>query len=219
MRFRKTASSGNPLGGADQRGLRLDAIRLGAGLALDADRFEDFRDLIDPFLRQQRSRQTEPGGLVVRFLRQDLTILRLRLRGGGGLGGRGLLHGGIGGRGDLIEELPQGGLRQQSLELVDQLAVEDHLHRRDGCDAEIGRKFLLLIDVDLGEEDFPLPLINEAFQQGTQRPAGSASGRPEIDQYGPLARGFDHVGLERLGSHVTNIGRGSSHGSIRRRFL
>ncbi|MFO0927143.1 MAG: hypothetical protein U0736_08885 [Gemmataceae bacterium] len=55
-------------------------------------------------------------------------------------------------RRDLVEELAQRRLGQQTLELVDQLPPVDHLDRRDGGDAEVlGQPRGAPVDVDLGE--------------------------------------------------------------------
>ena len=180
-----------------------------ADLAFDGGWLQHLVDLVEPILREECPRQPKPGGVVFGLLGNHLPIELFRLHRGRLFSRLRLFERGVFRRAELIEETAQLRLGLQSLELVDELSMEDDLDRGDGRDAEIGGQFLFVVGVDLGEEHLALALRDELFQQGPQHPARAARRRPEIDQHGPFARRDDHVGLEAVGRDVADPG-GSS---------
>src|SRR6187549_2748204 len=88
------------------------------------------------------------------------------------------------------------GLRHGADELLDDPAVAEGLHRRDALDAVAGGERLVGVDVDLGEDDLPVPRRLGGLQRRGQRPARAAPLRPEVDHDRDLAGALDHLLLE-----------------------
>jgi hypothetical protein len=113
--------------------------------------------------------------------------------------------------GQLLDESGDLGGRLRAHEGIDRLAAGEGEDRRDRLDPQLGGDLLILVDIDLDQPDRATAGLNRLLQQRGKLLAGTAPGRPEVDDHRRLARGLDHVG------HETGVGgihhRGSAAGS------
>ena len=88
----------------------------------------------------------------------------------------------------LADQLLQRRLGQRAGLGVQDDAVADHHQRRDRRDSERAREFRLGFGVDLGEHRVRV-LARHALEDRAEHAAGTAPGRPEVDQHQPVAPG------------------------------
>ena len=98
----------------------------------------------------------------------------------------------------LIEELVDLGLLQGTRKLADHLSLVKQLARRDSLNTKLLRDLLMFIDVDFDEPPVPVRPFLDLLQYRSQKTTRSAPLRPEIDQYGYVVTGLNHVYIERL---------------------
>ena len=86
-------------------------------------------------------------------------------------------------------------------------AVLEHEQRRDAAHAQLGRRFRVLVDVDLDDLHLACHLGRQLFQRRADLAAGAAPFGPEIDDDGNV--GLAHFGIES-GVRDGNGGHGNS---------
>src|SRR6185436_332317 len=100
---------------------------------------------------------------------------------------------------------------------LDVAVLEQH-QRGDAADAELGRRLLVLVDVDLRDLEAPLVLLRHLVEDRRDRLAGAAPLRPVVDQHRGV--GLQDLGLESVVGHALDgvAGHGSS-GDVAGRLL
>src|SRR5205085_4014371 len=91
---------------------------------------------------------------------------------------------------------------------LDVAVLEEH-QRRDAADAELGRRALVLVDVDLRDLQAPFVLSRHLVEDRRDRLAGAAPFRPVVDEHRRL--GLEHFRIEGLIGDMPYIG--TAHGS------
>jgi hypothetical protein len=117
--------------------------------------------------------------------------------------------------GEPFQELDHLAFRQRAHEAVGRLSVDERDHRRDRLDAHLLRHRRVVVDVHLDELDLALGRAHRLFQDRRELLAGSAPGRPEIDQHRLALRFLDHVLHEGLGGGFLDQSVGSRGGAGR----
>ena len=82
-------------------------------------------------------------------------------------------------------------------EAVDDLAVLQRVHGRDRLHLERLADRRVLVDVDLGQHDLAVGLVDDLLEDRAERPARPAPRRPQVDDDGHRLRPLDDLGLER----------------------
>src|SRR5436190_544004 len=91
---------------------------------------------------------------------------------------------------------------------LDVAVLEEH-QRRNSADAELRRRVLVLIDIDLCHLEAPLVFLRHFVEDRGDRLARPAPLGPVVDQHGRI--GLQHLGLERLVGDMTYLL--TAHGS------
>ena len=91
-------------------------------------------------------------------------------------------------------------------QLLHDLALPNHHHRRQAAHPEMARQSLLGVGVDLGENETAPVFLGQFGQQGGQRLAGLAPVGPEIHQHRHALGVFHHRGKVLL-INIKNVGR------------
>src|SRR5207237_7983317 len=86
-----------------------------------------------------------------------------------------------------LEPLHQLWLGHEADDALDSLAVREQDHRRDARDAEVHRRVLVLVDVELDDPQLAGLLSGDLLQNGSDHAARAAPLRPEVDEHGRLA--------------------------------
>ena len=92
--------------------------------------------------------------------------------------------------------------RQSSLKPVRGLAVLEGIDHGDGLNAQLLRKRLVFVDIDLDQTNGASGGLNDLLQNRPELLAGFAPGCPEIDDHRHVARHLDDVVHEVLGIAV-----------------
>ena len=82
-------------------------------------------------------------------------------------------------------------------EAVDDLAVDQGVHRRDALHLEGLGHAGVVVDVDLGQHDLAVGVGDDLLDDRTERPARAAPRRPQVDDHGHLGGAVEDLGLER----------------------
>ena len=98
-------------------------------------------------------------------------------------------------------------------ELFHDLPTVKQHDRRDAADAEVPGDPLLLVGVHLREREPTRIVVGDALEHRHQRAAGSAPGRPEIDQH-RLVRGCLDDGLREVRFRGNDLVRSFGHGDL-----
>ena len=97
-------------------------------------------------------------------------------------------------------------------EPVDHLAVAQGVHGRDALHLEGLGGLAVGVDVDLGQHDLAVGLVDHLLEDRAERLAGTAPLRPEVDDHGDRLRPLDHLGGERgvgdVDGHARNLPAG-----------
>src|SRR3954454_10898787 len=105
---------------------------------------------------------------------------------------------------DRLELLLELALGERAADGVGDLAVLEDDHRRDGQDLVLGRGLLVVVDVELDDRQV-LALLCDLLEDWGDDAAGSAPGRPEVDEDGTL--GLEDLRLEVRGCEVLQRAR------------
>ncbi len=122
----------------------------------------------------------------------------------------------------LLDECADLAVGNRAHEPVDRLAILECVNRGDRLDAQLARDLLVFVDVDLDQFHGAVGIGDGLLECGAELLAGSAPGRPKVDDDRHLARGFQHVGGEGFQIAVLDVRtaggrRGRLVGGFRRR--
>ena len=106
------------------------------------------------------------------------------------------------GREQPLDELADGGFGLRPDEPVDDAPVLEGEDRRDRLHLERLRDGRVLVDVDLGQHDLTLGLVDHLFEDRAERLARPAPRRPQVDDDRGRVRGLHDVVLERRIGYV-----------------
>ena len=104
--------------------------------------------------------------------------------------------------GELVDEGVDLALRHRAHEAVGGLAAHERDHGRDRLNAHLAGDGRMLVDIHLDQLDLALGRADRLFENGRELAAGSAPGRPEIDQHRLTLRFLDDVLHEGLGGRL-----------------
>src|SRR5690606_32864626 len=116
-------------------------------------------------------------------------------------------------------------LGQRADEAIDRLALDEGDHRRDRLDAELASDARVVVDVHLDQADRALGGAHGLLDDRPERLAGTAPGRPEVDQHRAALGFLEHVLGEGLGGGLEDeiVGRGgrgkAGRSDVHRLFL
>src|SRR5688572_5253748 len=88
---------------------------------------------------------------------------------------------------------------QRPHEAIHRLAVHKSEHGWNRLYAHLGGELLIFVDVYLDQANSAFFFVDDLFQHWSKLLAGSAPGRPEVDQHRRLTGSLDHVSHEVLG--------------------
>jgi hypothetical protein len=100
--------------------------------------------------------------------------------------------------GEFVDEGVDLALRHRAHEAVGGLAAHEGDHGRDRLNAHLAGDGRMLVDIHLDQLDLALGRADRLFENGRELSAGSAPGRPEIDQHRLALRFLDDVLHEGL---------------------
>ncbi len=81
-------------------------------------------------------------------------------------------------------------------EFIDDASAAKQLHRRNAADLELLREVLVLVGVHLDDFDLAGVFVGDLLEHGSERAAGPAPGRPEVDEHGLRGGGVEDFGGE-----------------------
>ena len=111
--------------------------------------------------------------------------------------------------GQLVDEGVDLALRHRAHEAVGGLAVDEGDHGRNRLDPHLAGDRRMLVDVHLDQLDLALGGADRLFEDRRELAAGTAPGRPEVDQHRLALRFLDDVLHEGLGGRfLDQIGCG-----------
>jgi hypothetical protein len=113
----------------------------------------------------------------------------------------------------LAQEAAGPAFRNRAHEFVHYRSALEQFHVGNTSDGEMLRDLGILLGVDFRQKEISRELISQAFQNGTENPAGTAPRGPEINGHGTLER-FIYDRLLKVGElHISHV-KGCRHSKL-----